>query len=114
MPSLTIDYITFAGAGEPTLAKNLGEIIMAVKKVRREKIAVISNASLFYRQDVRDDLMHADLVVAKLDASTQDILKKVNYPAEGINIEKIISGIKSFKSAFRVRFFRAGRWVQCS
>lgn len=101
LPSLTIDYITFAGAGEPTLAKNLGKIILAVKKVCKEKIAVISNASLFYRQDVRDDLMHADLVVAKLDAPTQDILKKISCPAEGINIENIISGIKSFKSAFK-------------
>jgi len=46
LPPLKIDYITFSGAGEPTLAKNLGEMIKAVRRVRKEKIAVLTNSSL--------------------------------------------------------------------
>ncbi len=103
LPPLKIDYITFSGAGEPTLAGNLGEMIKAVKQIRKEKIAVISNSSLFYREDVRKDLQLADFVMAKFDAPTQGILTAINQPMKAINIEQIISGIKTFKETFRGR-----------
>lgn len=32
--------------GEPTLAENLGQMIKAIKKIRNEKIAVLTNSSL--------------------------------------------------------------------
>jgi len=103
LPPVKIDYITFAGAGEPTLAVNLGEMIQDIKKTRKEKIAVISNASLFYREDVRRDLLLADLVVAKLDASNQEILTAINQPIKTSNMENIISGIKAFKLIYKGR-----------
>ena len=37
LPPLKIDYITFSGTGEPTLAANLGQMIKAIKKIRKEK-----------------------------------------------------------------------------
>lgn len=101
LPPLKIDYITFSGAGEPTLADNLGEMIKAIKQIRKEKIAVISNSSLFHREDVRKDLQLADFVIAKLDAPTQEILTTINQPIEIINIEHIISGIKMFKEMYK-------------
>ncbi len=67
------DYITFSGRGEPTLALNLGEMIRGVKAARPEKVAVITNSSLMHLQAVRDDLMAADFVLAKLDAGNQVI-----------------------------------------
>jgi len=70
LPLLKIDYITFSGTGEPTLAANLGQMIKEVKKIRCEKIAVLTNSSLMHREDVQKDLACADLVVAKLDASS--------------------------------------------
>lgn len=101
LPPLKIDYITFSGAGEPTLAANLGEMIRTIKKIRQEKTAVISNASLLHREDVREDLLAADLVMAKLDAPTQDILTAVNRPIETIDIERVLSGIKEFKRIYK-------------
>jgi len=100
LPPLTIDYITFSGAGEPTLASNLGEMIRAIKQIRREKVAVITNSSLLNRKDVQDDLLAADLVVAKLDAPGQKMFKTVNRPIETIDIEHIISGLKMFKENY--------------
>ena len=78
LPPLEIDYMTFSGTGEPTLAKNLGQMIKALKNIRNEKIAVLTNSSLMYRKDVHEDLFAADLIVAKLDASSQDIFGLVN------------------------------------
>ncbi|OGX10708.1 MAG: hypothetical protein A2351_06170 [Omnitrophica bacterium RIFOXYB12_FULL_50_7] len=100
LPDVPIDYITFAGNGEPTLAKNLGEMIRAVKMVRKEKIAVITNASLIHRKDVVEDLLLADLVEAKLDASSDVFLKAVNQSMAEIRWEDIVEGLKAFRKVY--------------
>ena len=100
LPPIKIDYITFSGAGEPTLAKNLGEMIRAVKQIRQEKIAVLTNSSLMHREDVMKDLFLADLVVAKLDASSRDIFEQVNHPMENIKLDVVIRAIKDFRSCY--------------
>jgi len=100
LPPLKIDYITFSGAGEPTLAKNLGQIIKAVRRIRKEKIAVLTNSSLIYRKDVQNDLSAVDFVVAKLDAHCQNLFIEINQPVKTIKLDKIIRGIKQFKKTF--------------
>lgn len=101
LPSLKIDYITFSGTGEPTLAENLGEMIKAVRQIRQEKIAVLTNSSLMHRDNVVKDLFLADLVVAKLDAPSQDIFELVNQPAKNIRIDAVIRAIKDFRSCYK-------------
>ena len=103
VPDLTIDYITFSGTGEPTLAKNLGELIGAIKEIRTEKIAVLTNSSLLNRKDVREELSMADFVIAKLDAPSKEVFDQVNNPASGITFKKTLEGIKEFKQGYRGR-----------
>lgn len=97
---MSIDYITFSGRGEPTIAENLGALVMAVRKARRESIAVITNASLIDRQDVRNELSHADFVIAKLDASDGESFLNINRPCAGIEFDAIIAGMKEFRKHF--------------
>ncbi|MCX5681077.1 MAG: radical SAM protein [Candidatus Omnitrophica bacterium] len=99
-----IDYITFSGKGEPTLAKNLGEMIKAVKAVRPEKIAVITNSSLLGCADVRTDLMPADFVLAKLDACCAKGFEKINQGGKEISFEGIVQGLCAFRKAFKGKF----------
>jgi wyosine [tRNA(Phe)-imidazoG37] synthetase (radical SAM superfamily) len=101
LPEINIDYITFSGRGEPTLAKNLGEMITAVKRIRKEKTAVITNSSLMYLDDVKEDLMLADFVLAKLDSYSQKSLEVINRPIKQINFNNILDGIKQFKSKYK-------------
>lgn len=101
LPPVKIDYITFSGTGEPTLAKNLGEMIKAVRENRRERIAVITNSSLMHRKDVARDLCLADLVVAKLDASSQEIFEQVNHPMKDTRLDTVIGAIKDFKGLYK-------------
>ncbi|HOY10767.1 MAG TPA: radical SAM protein [Candidatus Omnitrophota bacterium] len=103
VPALNVDYITFSGACEPTLAENFGEMIKAVKGIRREKIAVFTNASLLSREDVREDLLPADFVIVKLDASSQEVLTAVNRPTKIIVFENIVAGIKLFRKDYKGR-----------
>jgi wyosine [tRNA(Phe)-imidazoG37] synthetase (radical SAM superfamily) len=101
--NIKADYITFSGNGEPTLAKNLGNLIKRIKSIRKEKIAVITNASLINRSDVQDDLMLADFVLVKLDANAEDLFREVNKPDPGIRFGDVIKGIKKFKDMYRGR-----------
>ena len=100
LPPLKIDYITFSGTGEPTLANNLGQMIKAIKKIRKEKIAVLTNSSLMYREDVQRDLFLSDFVIAKLDAPLQNIFERVNQPIKNIKLDTVIQAIKEFKSSY--------------
>ncbi len=103
LPQISIDYITFSGRGEPTLAKNLGQMIDAVKTIRQEPIAVITNSSLMGRQDVREELAGADFVICKLDAFSQESFEMINQPLKGIKFDTILEGIKEFKRHFQGR-----------
>jgi len=96
-----IDYITFSGMGEPTLAKNLGNIIRAIRRRRKAKIAVLTNASLITKKDVQRDLKLTDFVALKLDAHSESLFKKMNKPAKDIRFTNILKGIKSFKSGYK-------------
>lgn len=96
-----IDYLTFSGRGEPTLAKNLGGMIRAVRNIREEDIAVITNSTLMHLPDVQEDLSLSDLVVAKLDACDELSFKKVDQAVRGISFEKTLEGIKDFKSFYQ-------------
>lgn len=101
LPRLKIDCITFSGNGEPTLAKNLGKMIREIRKLRKEKIAIITNASLIDRKDVQKDLALADVVLLKIDACSQDMFEKENRPISGITLQKILKGISEFKSLYK-------------
>ncbi len=101
LPPIAIDCYTFSGRGEPTLAKNLGAMIRAVRATTGGKIAVITNAGLIDRSDVQEDLLCADWVLAKLDAGDQASFQAVDIPAQGIEFRRIVEGIKDFKKKFK-------------
>jgi len=96
-----LDYITFAGSGEPTLHTGLGKIIGFLKeKYPQFKVAVLTNATLLNDPDVIEDLAKADLIVPSLDAVSGEAFEKINRPAKNISPETIISGIKNLKNSF--------------
>ena len=100
LPPIKIDYITFSGTGEPTLAKNLSLMIKYAKKIREEKIAILTNSSLMDKIEVRDNLLKIDFVIAKLDACSEESLKLINRPMPGIKFDAIINGIKKFRAEY--------------
>ncbi|MDH5186019.1 MAG: radical SAM protein [candidate division WOR-3 bacterium] len=101
LPTVKIDYITFSGRGEPTLAKNLGQMIKAIKQNRKEKIAILTNSSLLDKYEVKEDLTLADFVVVKLDAPSQKIFEKVNRPLVTMKFDTILRAIDNFKHIFK-------------
>lgn len=104
LPPVDIDYLTFSGRGEPTLAENLGEMIAEVKRIRKEPVAVLTNSSMLCRKEARNALSQADFVVAKLDASSGDLFEKINRPVKGIALADVIKGIRDFRAAYKGKF----------
>ncbi|MGB9677025.1 MAG: radical SAM protein [Candidatus Ratteibacteria bacterium] len=95
-----IDYISFVPDGEPTIDINLGKEIEILKEFGI-KIAVITNSSLIWREDVRNDLKKADCVSLKVDSVSEDIWKKVNRPIKDLKLNEILEGIKIFSKEFK-------------
>jgi wyosine [tRNA(Phe)-imidazoG37] synthetase (radical SAM superfamily) len=63
-----VDYATLVPDGEPTLDACIGRVIDGVKRGADVRIAVLTNASLLWLDDVRSDLMKADYISIKLGA----------------------------------------------
>jgi wyosine [tRNA(Phe)-imidazoG37] synthetase (radical SAM superfamily) len=91
----TIDYLTFVPDGEPTLDINLGDEIEGLGPLGI-KTAVISNASLVWREDVREALAKADWVSLKVDAASTEIWRRVNRPHGGLELDDIQAGMLAF------------------
>ncbi|MEF8848419.1 MAG: radical SAM protein [Candidatus Thermoplasmatota archaeon] len=98
------DVITFSGTGEPTLAKNLNQAISEIKKNTEKPIAILTNSTLLYRKEVRADLKHLDIIVAKLDVPNPHLFNLINRPVQGIGFENTIKGIKEMKKSFDGKF----------
>lgn len=95
-----VDFITFSGSGEPTLNADLGMLISELKKNTQIPVAVITNGSLMYQDDVRRDLLEADVILPSLDAVSEDIFRYINRPHSLLEIDKIINGIKLFRKEY--------------
>ena len=95
----SIDYLTFVPDGEPTLDANLGHEIEFLKPLGI-KIAVITNGSLIWREDVREDLMKADWVSLKIDSTREDIWRRINRPYGTLQLLPILDGMLEFARAY--------------
>ena len=95
-----IDYLTFVSDGEPTLDANLGREIGLLKSSGM-KIAVITNASLIWREDVRQDLQEADWVSLKVDAVSEEIWCRINRPQKSLKLKAILDGVLRFADSFK-------------
>jgi len=94
------DYFSFVPDGEPTLDINLGKTIRLLRPLG-VKTAVITNASLLWMPEVRDDLMAADWVSVSIDAADEATWRAIDRPHRGLNHAEILRGIRGFAKAFR-------------
>lgn len=94
------DVVSIVGEGEPTLFSRLEELIKELKKLTEKPIAVITNGSLLYDEEVRRALKRADIVLPSLDAGNQEAFKKINRPHGRIKFQNVIDGLKAFSNEY--------------
>ena len=90
-----VDWLTFVPDGEPTLDSRLGETIDGLRGLGLP-IAVISNASLIWLEEVRATLSRADWVSVKVDSTDESIWRRINRPNPGLELDRILDGIRAF------------------
>lgn len=95
-----VDVITLSGSGEPTLAANLGEILIGIKTLTQRPTLVLTNGTTLSDSQVREQLTLADRVSVKLDGISTAQLQRVNQPVREINLTQLLLDLQEFRRIF--------------
>ena len=64
-------------------------------------MAVITNGALLYREDVREELLPAEVVMPSLDTAKEHTFRRLNRPHRDLDIENIVQGMIQFRNIFK-------------
>jgi wyosine [tRNA(Phe)-imidazoG37] synthetase (radical SAM superfamily) len=95
-----IDYLTVVPDGEPTLDKNLFELVTKLKTLGK-KVAIITNSTLIDDEDVRKALYEFDWVSLKVDIIDEITWRKFDRPFGKMKLQPIIDGMKIFAENYQ-------------
>ncbi|MDD3621353.1 MAG: radical SAM protein [Methanofollis sp.] len=99
--SPSLDYLTFAGSGEPTLHTRIGEVIGMIKdEFPAYRVAVLTNGSLLTDPEVRHALLRADLVVPTLTSVSEEGFRKIHRAHPSITPGGVVDGIVRFREEY--------------
>lgn len=102
---VAVDSITFSGNGEPTMHPDFPQIIEVTLRCRdkyfpQAKVSVLSNATLVGRQAVAEALMKVDNPILKIDASSDELIEKINKPVGRYRLAETVEALKKFEGNF--------------
>ncbi len=94
------DVISLVGDGEPLLNQDLGRIIRHIKTKTKKPLALITNGSLFYDENVLEAIKLCDIVLPSLDAYDEASFKRINRPVGGVKFSDFFKHLKAFTKEF--------------
>ena len=102
---VSVDSITFSGDGEPTINPEFPQIIDDTLRLRdryypQAKVSVLSNATRVHIPEVFNALRRVDNPIMKIDAPTNELVEKINMPAPGYDIHRVVEALKQFEGNF--------------
>ncbi len=97
----TLDVITFAGNGEPTLHPEFEAVIDDAIALRDRYmpsagISVLTNATMIGRPSVLSALQKVDRAMLKLDSGFDETVKVLNNPQGDFSVAKLVAAMKTF------------------
>lgn len=100
-----VDSITFSGDGEPTLNPEFPRIIEDTIALRDQlaptaKVSVLSNATRVHIPEIFESLCKVDNPIMKIDAPTNELVEKINHPAPGYDVNRVVEALKQFNGDF--------------
>jgi wyosine [tRNA(Phe)-imidazoG37] synthetase (radical SAM superfamily) len=102
---LSPDVITISGSGEPTLHSEIDQLISHVRASGKHKIAVITNGSLFWRDEVRKKVLGAHRIMPTLCAASEEIFRMIHRPHPSITLAMVIQGLKDLRQEYQGELF---------
>lgn len=110
----TVDAITFAGNGEPTIHPEFAQIVDETIRLRDKylsgtDIIVLTNATRLENIDVTKALNKIEKAILKIDTLIQDDFELINCPQENIIINQLPKKIKTHINNIYIQtmFFKA-------
>lgn len=106
---ISLDVITFSGNGEPTLHPDFLGIIEDTIALRdmycpEAKVSVLSNSTQLGRPDVVQALKLCDNRILKLDAGTDEMMRRIDLPVnESLDVATIIGWLQQFNGDFTLQ-----------
>ena len=99
--NVSFDVITYSGSGEPTLAANLGEIIAGIRDLSPTlPQLILTNGTELVQEEVLNNIATLDKIIIKLDASDEQTFQRINRPAPGITLQRVLDGTKKLKTCY--------------
>ena len=104
-----LSTITFSGNGEPTLHPDFLGIISDTCALRDQycpsaKVSVLSNSTQLGRADVVQALRMCDNRILKLDAGTDEMMRRIDLPVnEHLTVETIMGWLTQFDGDFTLQ-----------
>lgn len=97
----SLDTITFAGSGEPTLSASVGSILRYLKTTYPQyQTTVLTNGSLLSDSQVQEELCFADQVIPTLSTVCNTTFQKIHRPDKEISINQLIDGLIRFRRLY--------------
>ena len=102
---VAVDSITFSGNGEPTMHPDFPQVIDITLRLRdryfpNAKVSVLSNATLVGRKAVAEALKRVDNPILKIDASSDELIRKINKPVGAYRLAEVVGALKAFEGGF--------------
>ena len=103
--SVPVDSITFSGDGESTINPEFPKIIDDTLALRDKyypmaKVSVLSNATQVHRPEIFAALRKIDNPIMKIDAPTNALAQRINIPAAGYDVNRVVEALKQFDGDF--------------
>ncbi len=97
------DVVTFVPSGEPTLDVNLGLEARLIKDSGSPTLAILTNSSLLFMDDIKDEVSLFDIVSVKIDTVSYETWRKMNRPHPKLDLNEILDSIVTFSKVFKGR-----------
>jgi wyosine [tRNA(Phe)-imidazoG37] synthetase (radical SAM superfamily) len=110
------DCITFSGNGEATLHPDFANLVDAVASLRDRvcpsaRTAILSNSTRVGDPQVRAALARLDLRIMKLDAGTEETLRRLNGPPPELTLGEVLDGLRALDDVTIQALFVGGPQV---
>lgn len=104
----TINAITYAGNGEPTLHPRFLTIAKKVKSLRdnyspSSDIVLLTNGTTLNKASVQKAFESIDHILVKLDAGSDDLIREINKPLSRFGIDKLVFGLMKLKTKIKIQ-----------
>jgi wyosine [tRNA(Phe)-imidazoG37] synthetase (radical SAM superfamily) len=99
------DTVTLAGSGEPTLYSRIHEVIDGIKNVTETKVALLTNGSLFWKEQIRKRVLKADIILPTLSSVFENTFRMIHRPHPGLDVTTVIDGLERLRQDYKGLLF---------